>query len=99
MIEIVNVVDDGAGGHRTIRDFLNNSDMCAARLRSAAVAVGALAAYEAGDITSEMFTGFTGKLQVRLGIRKGTRTYPGDRNFVEEYRAAASSVINLRPVG
>jgi hypothetical protein len=96
MIEVVNVVEDGAGGQRTIKDYFNDSDMAAARVRSAVIAVGALAAYESGTLSPEMFT--TGKkLQVLLRVQKGTRAYPGDRNMIEEYRAAPSSVVNLRP--
>ena len=98
MIEIVNVVEDGAGGQRTIRDFFTDSDMAAARMRSCCIAVGALAAYEAGTISPEMF--ITGKkLQVRLGIQKDTRAYPRDRNVILEYRAAASEVVKLHSAG
>ena len=33
---------------------------------------------------------------MKIGIQKGTRAFPGDRNIIEDYRAAADfRVVNL----
>ena len=35
--------------------------------------------------------------QVKIGVQKGNRNFPGDRNVIEDYRAPADSrVVNLR---
>ena len=36
-------------------------------------------------------------VEVKIGVQKGNRNFPGDRNVIEDYRAAADSrVVNLR---
>lgn len=81
-------------GDRTFRDWLSDADRGAAKLRHACEAVGALARYEAGAIGQDDFPGHD--VQVKIGIQKGTRAFPGDRNIIEDYRAAADSrVVNL----
>jgi hypothetical protein len=92
MIELLVAVQDGAGGERKIPDYLVDTDMGAAKLRSAVIAVAALDAYEAGSISPEMFPGKD--VIVRLSVQK-QRGFP-DRNFVESYKSAAS-VMQLRP--
>jgi hypothetical protein len=35
---------------------------------------------------------------VKIGIQKGTRAFPGDRNIIEDFRplSADSRIVNLR---
>lgn len=96
MIEIAVGVFDADGNERTIRDWLTNSKLGAARLRHCCDAVGALTRYEAGEITEADFAG--NACQVRIGIEKGRGRYP-DQNVVLDYRAAAAQVVNLRNAG
>jgi hypothetical protein len=35
-------------------------------------------------------------VEVKIGIQKGTRAFPGDRNVIEDFRAAGESVVSLR---
>jgi hypothetical protein len=88
------VVDGGDGYERTLRDFVNNTPLGAVKLRHACEAVGALAQYEAGEVSPEMFAGH--EVSVKIGVEK--RRGFQDRNIIEDYRAAAS-VVNLRAVG
>jgi hypothetical protein len=78
-------------GEKTLRDWLSDADRGAAKLRHACEAVGALARYEAGEITQDDFPGHD--VQVKIGIQKGTRSFPGDRHMIEDYRAAAGSRV------
>jgi hypothetical protein len=96
MIEVAAIVQDAEGGERTLRDWLNDSPLGAAKLRHACEAVGALARYESGEIGQADFPGHD--VRVKLGIEK-RRGYP-DRNVIEDYAAvAAAPVVNLREVG
>jgi hypothetical protein len=76
-------------GDSTFRDWLSDADRGAAKLRHACEAVGALARYEAGAIGQDDFPGHN--VQVKVGIQKGTRNFPGDRNVIEDDRAADSA--------
>jgi len=81
---------------RTLRDWLMANDRGAAKLRSCCKAVGALDAYEAGEISADLFPGHD--VEVRIIVEK-RRGFP-DQNRIAEYRAvAASSVISLRNAG
>jgi hypothetical protein len=97
MIEVSVVVYDGEGGEREFRDFLTNTALGAAKLRHACeavgAAVGALAKYEAGEITA---ADFTGNVRVKIGTEK-RRGWP-DRNVIEDY-APALVVHHLRTAG
>lgn len=94
MIELAVVVRDAAGDDRTLTDWLTDSSMGALKLRHAAEAVGALAKYEAGDISA---ADFPGPVRVKIGVEK-KRGYP-DRNVILDYAAAVSGVVNLRAAG
>jgi hypothetical protein len=95
MIEAGVVVYDGEGGEREFRDFLTNTSLGAAKLRHACEAVGALAKYEAGEISA---ADFTGNVRVKIGTEK-RRGWP-DRNVIEDYApASASGVVHLRSAG
>jgi hypothetical protein len=87
-IELTVVIAD-----RTLRDWLTGADRAAAKMRSCCVAVSALGAYEAREISQELFPGHD--VQVKISVEK-RRGFP-DQNRIDEYRApAASSVVNLR---
>lgn len=90
-IELTVIVED-----RTFRDWLSNADIAAAKTRHCVEAVGALERYEAtGEIGQDDFPGHA--VQVKIGVKKGTRNFPGDRNVIEDYRAAGNSrVVSLR---
>jgi hypothetical protein len=95
MIEAGVVVYDGEGGEREFRDFLTNTGLGAAKLRHACEAVGALAKYEAGEISA---ADITGNVRVKIGTEK-RRGWP-DRNVIEDYApASASGVVHLRSAG
>jgi hypothetical protein len=86
MIELV--VDVGG---RLLKDWLSDK-WAAGKLRSCCDAVGAFAAYEAGEISPE---DLIGDVQVKIIVEK-RRGFP-DQNRIEDYRAAAaSSVVRLR---
>lgn len=89
MIEISVMIRDAQ--ERSLRDWLTNTALGAAKLRHACAAVGALAKYEAGEIGQADFPGHT--VRVKIGIKK-TRGYP-DSNVIEDYAAADSSVVSL----
>lgn len=91
MIELTVVADE-----RELRDWLTDSDMGAAKLRSCCNAVGALDAYEAGEISQADFPGHD--VQVKIIVEK-RRGFP-DQNRIEDYRPASSaSVVTLRSAG
>jgi hypothetical protein len=93
MIELTVVVPDADGTERQLRDWLTDSDMGAAKLRSCCQAVDALDRYEAGEISQADFPGNDVRVKIEIEKRRG---YP-DQNRIEEYRpAAASTVVNLR---
>jgi hypothetical protein len=95
-IELSVSVEAAQGEERTFRDWLTDSNMGAAKLRSCCNAVGALDRYEAGEISQDDFPGRD--VQVKISIEK-KRGFP-DRNIIEDYRASASaSVVNLRAAG
>jgi hypothetical protein len=94
MTELVVRVPDGNGGERTIKIWLTSVARGAALLRHTCEAVGALAQYEAGEISPDLFPGHV--VAVKIGVRK-QRGFP-DQNIIEDVRAAAG-VVNLRRVG
>jgi hypothetical protein len=85
MIELSVMIRDADG--RTLRDWLTNTPLGAAKLRHACAAVGALALYESGEIGQADFPGHA--VRVKIGIKK-QRGYPDsavrhrrtDRQFV-----------------
>src|SRR3954463_12494217 len=83
MIELEHHVSDAKGNVRTVRDWLLNNERSAAKLRHICEAVGALDHYESGEISQDDFPGHD--VQVKIGIQKGTRAFPGDRNVIEDY--------------
>jgi hypothetical protein len=92
MIEITVLVPDPEGNDRTLRDWLTDTALGAAKLRHACEAVGALARYESGEIGQGDFPGHD--VQVKISIEK-RRGFP-DQNRIDDYRAADSRVVNLR---
>jgi hypothetical protein len=97
-VELTVAVPAGDGDERTFRDWLTDSTLGAAKLRHCCEAVGGLADFEAGNISQEMFPGHA--VQVKIGIQKGTRAYPGDRNVIDDYRVSSTaSVVQLRSAG
>jgi hypothetical protein len=84
-------------GERTLRDWLSDADKGAAKLRHCCEACGGsvFERYEAGQVDQSDFPGH--HVQVKVGIQKGTRNFPGDKNMIEDYRAGDESrVVNLR---
>ncbi len=96
MIELsVTVVAQG-GSEITVPDWLTASDRTAQKLRNACIAVDALAAYEAGEITAVNFPGHT--VRVKIGVQKRHGYSP--RNTIEDYALpAGGAVVNLRRAG
>jgi hypothetical protein len=93
MLECGLLVTDANGDQFPVTDWLVDVDAGAAKLRSAVIAVDALARYEAGQIGAEDFIGRRVEVKIIIQKRRGFR----DRMAVEAYRAAsASSVVNLR---
>jgi hypothetical protein len=92
-IELSVAVED-----RTLRTWLNNSDRGAALMRHCCQSCGdeVFERYNAGDVGQDDFPGHD--VEVKIGIQKGTRAYPGDRNVIEDFRplAADSRIVNLR---
>jgi hypothetical protein len=78
-------------GDRTFRDWLSDAERGAAKLLHCCRACGqdVVQRYEAGAVGQADFPGHD--VQVKIAIQKGTRAYPGDRNTIEDYRAAADS--------
>jgi hypothetical protein len=94
MIEITLLIP-AEDGERTIRDWFTDSPLAALKLRRAAEAVGALAKYEAGEISASDFPGFDVKVKLTVQKRRAAG-YP-DANAVEDYAPAeAGQVVNLR---
>src|ERR1700730_14683802 len=93
MIELTVVVPDAAGNERTLRDWLTDTTLGAAKLRHACEAVGALARYEAGEIGQADFPGHDVRVKISVEKRRG---FP-DQNRIDDYAAASDSrVVNLR---
>jgi hypothetical protein len=74
MIELLLLVHDADGQERELRDWLVDTGLGAAKLRSAVVAVDALERYQAGLIEADDFAGRT--VQIRVGIEKRGRGLP-----------------------
>lgn len=92
-IEVTAIVADAEGFERTLRDWLTDTPLGAAKLRHACEAVGALALYESGEIGSADFVAHD--VRVKIGIQK-SRGYP-DSNCILDYAPAADSrVVDLR---
>jgi hypothetical protein len=89
MIELTVVVGDARGNDRDFRDWLTNSDMGAAKLRNCCNAVGALDAYENGEISQEDFPGHDVEVKITVEKRRGFR----DQNRIEDYRAVSASPV------
>jgi hypothetical protein len=93
MIELTVVVPDAAGEERTLRDWLTDTTLGAAKLRHACEAVGALARYEAGEIGQADFPGHDVRVKISVEKRRG---FP-DQNRIDDYAAASDPrVVNLR---
>ena len=96
MIELLLLVQLPDGSEQELRDWLVDLPAGAAKLRSAVVAVDALDHFDAGCIEADDFSGRT--VLIRCGIEK--RRGQPDRNYVEQYRAVASSVVtSIRSAG
>lgn len=95
MIEITVLIPDGSGEERTLRDWLTNTPLAALKLKHAAEAVGASAQYEAGEISQDDFPGHDVQVKISVEKRRGF----SDQNRIDDYRASASSVVNLRAAG
>lgn len=82
-------------GGRTLRDWLLANERSAAKVRSCCKAVAALDAYDAQEISQDLFPGHDVEVKIIVEKRRG---FPDpDQNRIEEYRpAAASSVVPLR---
>jgi hypothetical protein len=95
MIELTVIVRDGTD-ERELRDWLTANDRGAAKLRSCCAACNALDAYDAQEISQELFPGHD--LEVDIIIEK-RKNFP-DTNRIEFYRSiSASSVVPLRSAG
>jgi hypothetical protein len=84
-------------GDRTFRDWLSDAGRASAKLRHCCQACGddVFERYEAGAVGQGDFPGHA--VQVKIGVQKGNRAFPGDKNVIEDYRAPADSrVVNLR---
>jgi hypothetical protein len=84
----------GVQGHE-IRDYLVDVGIGALKLRHACAAVGALAKYEAGEISAADFVGKAVRVKIAIEKKRGF----SDRNVIEDYIAAAAQVVNLRGAG
>ena len=91
MIELRVGVIDRNGNVREFRDWLVATDRGALKLRHAAEAVGALAQYEAGEISAEDFPGHD--VRVQIGVEK-KRGYP-DQNRIEDYSVLPTNKTNM----
>ena len=90
------IVRNAAGDERTFKDWLTATKFGMLKLLHCIEAVGASEKYNAGhEITEDDFPGHD--VEVKLAIEK-KRGFP-DRNVIEDYRAAAASVVNLRAAG
>jgi hypothetical protein len=95
MMKITVVVDDGAGEHRTFTDYLTDTAFCGLKLRHCCAARGVLAKFESGSIDP---SDFPGPVRVNIGLEKGKGGF-GPRNVIDDYAAADSPVVQLRPAG
>lgn len=68
VIELGAVIAAPDGTERTFRDWLTANDRGAQKTRNCCLAVGALHAYEAGEISADLFPGH--EVRVKLGVRK-----------------------------
>jgi hypothetical protein len=83
-------------GGRTLPDWLMPNDRGAAKLRACCAACNALDAYNAQEISQDLFPGHDVEVEITIEKRKG---FP-PQNRIESYRSiAASSVVNLRSAG
>jgi hypothetical protein len=92
VIELGVAVSAPDGSERTFRDWLTANERGAQKARNCCLAVGALRAYEAGEISADLFPGQN--LRVKIGVEK-RRGWP-DRNVIEDYAAADASIVRLR---
>jgi hypothetical protein len=92
VIQLVAVVTAPHGSERTFRDWLTASDRGAQKTRNCCFAAGALHAYEAGEVSADLFPGH--EVRVKIGIRK-QRGWP-DQNIIEDYAATDAAVVRLR---
>ena len=92
-IELSVAVED-----RTLRTWLSDAERGAALMRHCCQACGddVFERYEAGEVGQDDFPGHD--VEVKIGIQKGTRAFPGDRNVIEDFRplSADSRAVNLR---
>jgi hypothetical protein len=92
-IELSVTVED-----RTLRTWLSDADRGSALLRHCCQACGdeVFKRYEAGEVGQDDFPGRD--VEVKIGIQKGTRAFPGDRNVIEDFGplSADSRIVNLR---
>jgi hypothetical protein len=98
MIELTIIVPDADGNERTLRDWLTDSTLGAAKLRHCCQAIPgdlALAKYETGLLTAEVFPGHDVRVKISIEKRRG---YP-DANRIEDYAATAARVVPLRDAG
>ena len=83
---------------RTLRVWLSDAEKGAALLRHCCYACSddVFQRYEAGEIGQDDFPGHD--VEVQIGIQRGTRAYPGDRNIIEDFFRPAedSRIVNLR---
>jgi hypothetical protein len=81
---------------RTLRVWLSNANRAAALLRHCCQSCGddVFRRYEAGEVGQDDFPGH--RVQVKIGVQKGTRAFPGDRNIIEDFRPADGRIVNLR---
>ena len=93
-IELFIAIAAPDGAERLFKDWLTSAPLGALKLRHAVEAVGALAQYDAGEISANSFVGHL--CRVRIAIEK-KRGYP-DRNIIIDYAAANSRVDYLREV-
>jgi hypothetical protein len=92
MLECGLLVTDTNGDQFPVTDWLVDVDAGAAKLRSAVIAVDALARYEAGEIGAEDFVGRPVEVKIVIVRRRGFR----DRLAVEAYRpVSAASVVSF----
>jgi hypothetical protein len=95
MLVFVVGVTDANGSPREIIDYLTDSPISAARLRSACAACDLLSAYDAGEVSA---TGFAGKpVRVHVGVEKGKRGY-SDRNRIDAYSVPTTAEVVLSRV-
>jgi hypothetical protein len=94
MIALSVLVSGRLGHTRTLPDWIMANDRGAAKLRSCCAAVNALDAYDAGEISQDLFPGHD--VEVKIIVEKGRKPFP-DQNRIEEYRpVAASPVVSFR---